>query len=360
MRTILHIGMSKTGTTAVQDSFARSRAYLASRGVLYPRNPEGTNQRNHQVIACGLAPLRRLSREFHSRYGDQKAARAAYRAFVDVLRAQVAEVRPAGLVLSGESMFRALGKTGGGRLRDLVGAFGGETRIVAYVRRPSEHFLSHIQQAMRFSHAPRMARSREILPVLDAYAALFGAAALDARAFRRDLMAGGDVIEDIRARHLDDLGVAADGLRPPGFANESLSAEASDISRRYRRAFHEGDDRFSPDSRTLLAELAAIDAKLGAERPRLRPGLAEAIDHATAEPLMLRDRHGIEFAGIDYARLARGDLSAPPEARLSLDEILIIDPVRERAVLDALSRGAWAAEPGRRDWILAERRSLSA
>jgi hypothetical protein len=196
--------------------------------------------------------------------------------------------------------------------------------------------------------------------VLDCYAALFGAEAVEALAFRRDRMVEGDVIADFCARHLAGQGVTRAGLAQPKFANESLSAEACDISRRYRLAFHRGDDRFSPDSGALLTELAALDTAHDAPRPRLRPGLAEAVDHADAEPLALRDLHGIEFAGIDYARLARGDLSAPPAGRLALAELLEIDLDRERAVLDALARGPWAGETDeRRAWIAAEIEALA-
>lgn len=366
MRTILHIGMSKTGTTALQETFARSREVLAAHGVLYPRNPPGGQQRNHQVIACGLARFERLPREFHSRYPDAASARAAFDDFAATLRARFAEARPEVLLLSGESMFRVFGPAAARRLVGLSadpddgpgGHPGGEVRIAAYVRRPSEHFLSHIQQAMRFSHRPRPARSREILPVLDSYARFFGAEAIDARPFQREIMADGDVVSDFCARHLADRGVTRADLAVPKFVNESLSAEASDVSRRYRAEFHPGKDRFSPDSRVLLAELARIDSRLGATRPRLRPGLGEALDYASAEPLALRERYGIEFAGLDYGRLERGELTAPPAGRLDLDAILVIDPERRCAVFDALRRSPWAEASERRIWIERELGSL--
>lgn len=358
MRTILHIGMSKTGTTALQETFARSREILAARGVLYPRNPPGTRQRNHQVIACGIAPFERLPREFHSRYRDAATARAAFDDFAAMLRARLAGARPDVLVLSGKSMFRVLGQASARRLADLPGDFGGEIRVAAYVRRPSEHFLSHIQQAMRYSHRPRPARGREVLPVLDSYSRFFGAGAIDARPFQREIMVDGNVVSDFRARHLAHQGVTQAELAVPAFVNESLSAEASDISRRYRAAFHPGKDRFSPNSRALLAELARIDTRLGAKRPRLRPGLGEALDYANAEPLGLRERYGIEFAGLDYGRLERGEMMLPPAGRLDLDAILVIDGERRSAVFDALRRSAWAEAAERRIWIERELGSL--
>lgn len=367
MRTILHIGMSKTGTTALQEAFARSRKVLAGRGVLYPRNPPGGPQRNHQVIACGLAPFERLPREFHSRYRDAETARAAFDDFAGMLGARLGEARPEVLLLSGESMFRVLNATAARRLVDLIGDpggdpgrdLGGEVRVAAYVRRPSEHFLSHIQQAMRYSHRPRPARGREILPVLDSYARLFGAGAIDARPFEREIMADGDVVSDFCARHLADRGVTRAELAAPAFVNESLSAEASDISRRYRAAFHPGKDRFSPDSKALLAELADIDNRLGPKRPRLRPGLGEALDYASTEPLALRERYGIEFAGLDYGRLERGELVRPPAGRLDLDAILVIDRERRCAVFDALRGSPWADMAERRIWIERELGSLA-
>ena len=38
MRIILHIGVYKTGTTAVQSFLARNRSALAEQGVLYPES----------------------------------------------------------------------------------------------------------------------------------------------------------------------------------------------------------------------------------------------------------------------------------------------------------------------------------
>ena len=50
MKIIMHIGMPKTGSTAIQFALAKSRENLLSNGILYPVNPEPfSNQVKHML-----------------------------------------------------------------------------------------------------------------------------------------------------------------------------------------------------------------------------------------------------------------------------------------------------------------------
>ena len=49
MRVLLHIGMSKAGSTALQDAFARARRDLKALGILYPRGAF-----NHNFLVAGI------------------------------------------------------------------------------------------------------------------------------------------------------------------------------------------------------------------------------------------------------------------------------------------------------------------
>jgi hypothetical protein len=73
MKTILHIGMPKTGTTALQDCLRASRADLAAAGILYPENPPGCRFNNHRMLVMGFLPFDALPRHMvsHREYTPQ-------------------------------------------------------------------------------------------------------------------------------------------------------------------------------------------------------------------------------------------------------------------------------------------------
>jgi hypothetical protein len=101
----------------------------------------------------------------------------------------------------------------------------------------------------------------------------------------------------------------------------------------------------------LRRTLREADAAVGAPRPRLRPGIAEQVDHASDEPLWLRDARGLVFPDFDYRPLEQGRLSAPLERALTLEEIVVVDPERRRAVLEHLRGTDWAKPRRWRRWV---------
>ena len=59
VRIILHIGMPKAGSTALQAALAAARRPLGKAGVLYPKGAF-----NHNFLVAGIAPVNRLGRVF--------------------------------------------------------------------------------------------------------------------------------------------------------------------------------------------------------------------------------------------------------------------------------------------------------
>ena len=351
MRTLLHIGMTKTGSTALQQSLRRSHAALRARGVLYPLDPARPDSINHKLILAGLFDWRG-SRSGLLPAAERPPSRApdCARFFAD-LRATIAAAPPRCLILSTESLFRILPAAAPARLPGLLAGLTADLAVVAYLRRPAEHYLSRLQQHLKAAHAPPQPSPPRYRAVLEQYATIFGAEALALGVFHRTTLAEGDVVADFAARRLAPYGVTRADLAAPVETNATLSAESVDISRRFRLAFHrDRDHRFTPDSTRLVAALRAADAATGAPRPRLRPGIAERVDAAQPDPLWLRDRHGIVFPEFDYARLEAGR-PPPPEGDLALEDIIEIDRGRERAILAALRAAPWAAKPARRAWI---------
>jgi hypothetical protein len=369
MRTILHIGMPKTGSTVLQDCLGASRDRLAAHGALYPTNPPGCPFNNHRMLIFGFMARRDLPRHV-LKYPDYARGDlgARYAEFLDHVRAEVAAARPACAILSSETLFRRLGPDAGRRLAAAVAGLGGdEPPVVAvYLRRPSDYYLSALQQRLKSAHAVVPPRVQSPVAVLESYASAFGAAALRPRVYDRALFADGDVVADFLAAHLPERGIAPSALTRPAGANETVSAEAMDLMRRYRLAFHRrAEDVWTPDSAQLLRALRRIDAGVGAPRPRLREEIAEAIDYARPDPLRLRDAFGLVFPGLDYRRLERAGTRAAPGRALwplvralwrpwRLDEVVAIDDAVRRAILDRLARTRWAgADPARAGWVAA-------
>src|SRR5690554_2935238 len=127
MKTILHIGMPKTGSTALQECLRASRDKLAAKGVLYPANPPGCPFNNHRMLVFGFTPYQRLPRHI-LRYDAYSAGNIAekYREFLDGIAHQVRSQRPAVTVLSSESLFRSLRPKARRSLVEALAPLGGE------------------------------------------------------------------------------------------------------------------------------------------------------------------------------------------------------------------------------------------
>ena len=108
MRTLLHIGMAKAGSSALQDSLAGSHKALAARGVLYPRRLGGTSYSNHSLLLPAVFDWRGSRSLQFSPEERGPSLEPASRAFLDALRAEIAATAPRALVLSSEHLFRVL------------------------------------------------------------------------------------------------------------------------------------------------------------------------------------------------------------------------------------------------------------
>jgi hypothetical protein len=117
----VHVGIHKTGTTAIQRFFAANRQQLACEGVYYPRAGRWTpDNRGHHNVAFELTG--------HPRF-ERSAGTLA-----DVMR-EIARVRPARACLSSE-VFGYLHKDEHALavLRDAIAAIGYHPRIIVYLR----------------------------------------------------------------------------------------------------------------------------------------------------------------------------------------------------------------------------------
>jgi hypothetical protein len=351
VRLLFHIGMAKTGSSALQAALAGSAEALARRGVLYPRDPAQPNRRNHKLYATLTGPLAALPRHM-ARLGGPEEVQARLAEFHAAIEAEVAARQPRLLLLSAETMFTGIRRGYGRRLRRTFCTFDPQPGFVVYLRAPADRYVSGLQQHLKASAAVPMPRPSHYRRNISGYEQVFGAGCVALHLFHRAALAEGDIVEDFRARHLAPYGVTPADLTRHGDMNVGLGPESMAVMQAYRARFHAGrDDRASGDSDRLRDRLRAADTATGAGRPRLRPEIARLVDYASDDPLWLRDRHGIVFPDFDYTPLEAGYRAAPPERPLRLEEIIVTDPARLRGILEHLAADRWARSPERAAWV---------
>jgi hypothetical protein len=232
-RLLLHAGLHKTGTTAIQAFAAGNRAALESRGARYPTfEPVGpANNESHNRLAHSIA------RTGKSGSFDDKQVRR----LLEHWRAQCADAR---LVVSAEALSRHIDPAGGAdwkaqrlayleRVADVLADF--DVEVVVVLRRQAEFvhsaYLENIMKASRRG-SWSFARFRDYLAErhlryednLDVFSQAFG----DVRVLvYDDLLQSGAFC----AAFFEAFGFRVEGLKEPGRIRRSLSARQARIKR---------------------------------------------------------------------------------------------------------------------------------
>lgn len=246
----LHIGIPKTGSTALQAWFRLNRAQLMSQGVCYPVSP---GLANHVLLPAavdasspwiatmhpnefgGLAPEVRIS-NFRKEWLSEMTS----------LPEHITQV-----VISTEYCAIMLTDVGSiQRLTDLLRPHFDDITIVVYLRRQDLHVASVFSERLRLGETddPRLPDpDLESIPLydyaslLDRWASVFGERAIRPRIYERQELVGGDVIEDFLAC----AGIARpkDAVDAPE-QNQSLSREGQEFLLRAARRMREqrGED----------------------------------------------------------------------------------------------------------------------
>lgn len=137
-RLVLHMGMGKTGSSALQIAFVRNRDLLAKRGILYPLHASDKDALAGKVISGnGLG----IIEQFRARERPNKAE------FMDDLRRTIDEAE--GDVLYSSELLYNIGSTGVEELRDLAASAGARLQAVIYVRDVAGHALSSYSQVVK-------------------------------------------------------------------------------------------------------------------------------------------------------------------------------------------------------------------
>ena len=337
----LHIGMPKTGTTALQNTLRASAKTLTRHGILYPAG--GALPKNHSLLLGGLKPEHALPRQFRQAYADGRGSiQKDLERLLDEIGRAIAREKPEHVVLSGEALFRPLGPHKAEKLlRYACAAVGPHPR--ARLRAQPGAALPLAAPAADQGVEPGSCPSRRpaYRRVLESYERV--TSDIEVVAFDRKRLRGGDISLDFLHRVAPDLAIPQDGLELQA-SNKSISAEGMDLLHKYRKFNHDGiDGTFTKDTRALLDAIAAFDAETGFRRPELVEGVRRYLETSCVDLLWLRDRHGILFGDVDYAAIS-ADAPTPPLPERIGDVLVLDEDRRDRMVATLLRRLAGGEE----------------
>lgn len=137
-RIVLHIGMNKTGTTAIQEYLRGNAAHLAEQGLLYPRTGRepGNDTAKHTALSDALG--------FCQSPKTGPATPAERKELRQRLDAEIAEHAPEVVFISSEMFVRRR------RLGAVRNFFDGhDVTVLVYLRRHDHWWLSLYNQAVR-------------------------------------------------------------------------------------------------------------------------------------------------------------------------------------------------------------------
>lgn len=329
---MLHIGMGKTGTTHLQETLTRLRGPLGERGVLYPnlrRKP------NHNVLVLGARHPERWPRGFRQLYPRPEDGQREFNIAWSQLVDQIETASPEVTVLSGEFFFYDLRE---GSLHERLGQLADSVTVCAYVRRPSDGYLSILQQALKASSKFSAPGPLRVRGTIDSYRQRFDQVLM--RAYDSSSMVNGDIVDDFLTNFVPQAVPLRTPPRDIQRSNESMSAEAMQLIQDHRIAHvgRELDNVATQRTNRLLDVVRSMDSVVpGRTRPKLHAAVRVAVDRASSDLLWLRDE-GVTFAEIDYENV--DGAGAAMDGLVSVSDVCEVDQARlsglRTAVINAL------------------------
>lgn len=280
LRTIIHIGAEKTGTTTLQEFLYLNREALAAGGVLFPTTP-GLRQHALLMLACLDPGRENLQSRSNADYtADPEAWQRAFgRSLQDEIRGAPAGTRQ--LLLSSELFHtQLLDPREVARLKALLDPFCDDYRIVFYMRRQDRLEVSRYSTNLRAGGTRPTVLPRRVDQYLDyekvlaRWEPVFGAESLVPRVFDASAFRDGDLLADF----VEAAGLPLDpvGCRRPATRNTALSAPAQWLMRQFNLGADALPWGLLPD-RARLANALADQLCRQCPGPPMLPARSEAL-----------------------------------------------------------------------------------
>ncbi|MCB1390641.1 MAG: hypothetical protein KDK12_16105 [Rhodobacteraceae bacterium] len=338
MKTVLHIGMSKTGSTSIQKTLTKYADRLASQGIVYPQL---TRQPHHVYLVPAVLQEDEWKREFgvdtpENRARVVQSSERAWAKLADI----VAEARTRGdtLIISCEHII-GLRRPALLRMIERLNSLGLEIAPKAYVRSPTSHFLSASQQLLKYSAQikPPTTELRYRIK-LNRFGDL-PVEPLNVRVFARSQLEQERVVRDFLH---NSTGVAIDSLGDFEVVsdNESLSAEGMALMQDFNQTvFPDGAPFGNALSKKVLALVGEADRAFGNTKPRLHDHLRALLARRHASDIAwLKEMHGLTFddlGDIDLAGAPAIDAADVPALGL-VSDLVTVDPDKLEQLTQAI------------------------
>ena len=327
MKLILHVGMSKTGSTALQNRLANSRKELLKQGVLYP---EVSFSADHNFLSLFLRKGDQAPPNFIKKYQGETdlMMRHAESNWLAIKR-QVQKYSPHTIILSGESIFIGLTNSSFDLFKARLQELTSEIQVIVYIRKPSAHYLSSIQEKIKSSGifpdpSPKSLRaSIEVCESISHNKPIVVA-------YEQNQLFLGDITCDFMQRVLPAVKLSENSdhfIRE----NETLSAESMSILYDFHLEFSTNPTMVN--AHHLIRLLRDIEKKnTFITRPKLKVDIADYIDQSSLDLIWLAERYQVIFRDLDYSLI--GKYQERPTVELNqLPNICIIDGAIKTKIL---------------------------
>ncbi|MDR1995092.1 hypothetical protein [Azonexus sp.] len=333
-KALIHIGTRKTGSTSIQIALSNAAGRSALGNIAYPELDPIFDNCQHYLDLFYRDETDRLPHFTYLARKNGINVPDLYRDFQDILAAS------RNIILSTEGL-PDFDRDSLLRLKNDLDTHGyTDTMVVLYVREPSAHYRSILQEVLKVSRYCYQPSWHNYLSYVRQAIHLFTEifdGRLCVREFNRAKLAGHDIVTDFAeiASAFFNTSIVLD----PVTENEALSAEAAFILHRYRNSshFYNADEHILfPEIRSLIDQL--LEPACGSTKLLLCQEVADFIANQNAvDALRFKEKYGVDFCRGDEIRGAPV-LSEP----LRLDEI-IIKP-NEASIERIESLIAWPSE----------------
>jgi hypothetical protein len=331
-RIILHIGQPKTGTTTIQKTLSSSRKSLKTLGVVYPKSR--VKKFNHRFISSFLG-VEDMHQGLALRMGgtEKNVLENANKNWSSVTE-QINRSDADTVIISAEGLFRQMTDLRANQLLARLQTVSNCPVLVhAYIREPSSHYFSAMQQGLKTGRGIKNPGLISPVKVLNSYKKI-KQFKLGVRAFDPTKLLNGDVFSDF----IDWIGYPdLKTNKKNNRENTSISSEAMAV------AFSLGAKRPPTNMvelkrhRQVIKLIKTLDEILpNPTKPILFPEIKDKLVRLDKDIIPLRDEYGLLFEGIDY-NVAGVDAGKNYPTFKNIEEICAYDPDRRYRLEEAVN-----------------------
>ena len=311
---ILHIGLSKTGSSSIQRVLAEQRPALLAQGFYMPRSPGWAN---HALLPAACVDDLKILWGYHPGTWEGLTPPVRIARFRDEFAAELASLPAEArrVVITAEQLGGVLRHPGEvARLAAMLRPHFDPIRVVVYLRRQDQHATSAYSEWLRSGvlrepglpdGGPERHPEYDYGALLDRWAGAFGEAAMAPRIFGRESLRDGDVVADFLAvagltlpalegneKRQSNPSVSVAGQALLLAAGRRMQARAGDTVWRdtpaWRRLAESTTESlpgrgWRPTRAEARAFLARFEATNERARARFFPGLAGLFDTSVAD-----------------------------------------------------------------------------